>query len=336
MSSGNRAAKIGSRPARLLVRRTLLLFLLFLLSVATFEAFSDREGGRFAGQQDENDGNSDADTHPYLEDTPKQLLKDVPELKGMRPAADQQELPMILKKSAERVEEFFSNVVDLVAHEEIQQQRNGFSSGRKPAQDNYLILRHEDGMGPIFDEFRMDEKGNRIEEVGTQRGFLVTSGFALTCVHFSPQFQRDSEFRYLGDQKIHKRDTYVVGFAQLSQATLTVTMTGPRGVAAEMLTQGVAWIDKEDFRILRMRTDLLAPHREIGLDVDTTRVNFSEVNLADVAAPLWLPHEVSVYVKLGEGRGRFEEQFLNVHRYSDYRRYRVSAKIVVPDVSQQH
>jgi hypothetical protein len=46
-----------------------------------------------------------------------------------------------------------------------------------------------------------------------------------------------------------------------------------------MLTQGIAWIDKESFHIVRMRSDLLAPQPEIGLEEQTTKVDFSEVKL---------------------------------------------------------
>jgi hypothetical protein len=98
-----------------------------------------------------------------------------------------------------------------------------------------------------------------------------------------------------------------------------------------MLTQGVAWIDKESFQFLRMRTDLLAPQPEIGLEVQTTEVDFSEVRLEDIATPLWLPRNVRVYLRLGKSLDRtFEEGFKNVHYYTDYRRYRVSTKMMAP------
>jgi hypothetical protein len=49
-----------------------------------------------------------------------------------------------------------------------------------------------------------------------------------------------------------------------------------------MLTQGIAWVDKENFHIVRMQTDLLARRPEIGLDKQTTKVRFGEVRLPDV------------------------------------------------------
>ncbi len=280
---------------------------------------------------DKNEKNPDSDVHPYLEDAPKQLTKHVPELKGFHPSTDQQALPLILKKTGERVDEFLDGVVDLVAHEEIKQERNGIRSAGKPAQDNYLILRHGEGAQAGFDEFRMDEEGNRLD-ASPRRGFLITSGFALTCMQFSSALQPASTFRYLGDQKIAKRDTYVVAFAQMSGETgLEVTLRGSGGSEVHMELQGIAWVDKENFHILRMRTDLLAPEPKAGLDAQTTKVDFGEVRLQDLATPLWLPQDVVVYLKLGPVLNRpFEVEFKNAHRYTNYRRYRVSTKMVAP------
>lgn len=65
-----------------------------------------------------------------------------------------------------------------------------------------------------------------------------------------------------------------------------------------MLMQGVAWVDKANFQIIRMLMDLLALRPEIGLEQLTTVVTLSKVQLLDVATPLWLPTEVKVDLKL--------------------------------------
>lgn len=87
----------------------------------------------------------DEEAHPYLEEPVKQLIKRIPDLMGIRPAADQQALPMILAKTGERVDEFFNNLVDLIAHEEITQaqlSRSGAILASEAVGDSYLILRH--------------------------------------------------------------------------------------------------------------------------------------------------------------------------------------------------
>jgi len=63
-----------------------------------------------------------------------------------------------------------------------------------------------------------------------------------------------------------------------------------------------------------------------------------------MSEPLWLRRHVNVYIKVNDlstipdlgDSGKFptfgisEEAFRNVHHYTNYRRYRVSAKIVTP------
>jgi hypothetical protein len=288
-----------------------------------------KEGGPSDEGLEESVEKNDAQAHPYLEEPLKRLVKLIPELRGMRPATNQLALPMILEGTGKKVDEFFDNLVDLIAQEEIKQARWNKS---ELVRDNYLILRHGNRSRANIEEFRMDEKGNRLDDLGLDKGFFVTTGFALSSVHFSRALQWDSRFLYLGDQKIDERETYVVGFAQLpSQATNAITLRGQRGNTVRMLSQGIVWVDKANFHILRMRTDLLARQPEIGLDEQTTKIKFSEVRLLDDGAPLWLPRDVDVYIRLTKVLNRTsEETFQNRHRYKNYRRYRVSARIVAP------
>lgn len=287
--------------------------------------------------------------HPYLELPLNQLMKRIPQLKGISPIQDQKALPMILQQTSKQVDSFFAHLVDLVAREDITQQRQatatlagGMHAGafhaREHTQDSYLILQRTSDGRPRIEEFRMDAKGNRMDETGLQNGFFITSGFALSGVHFATAFQWDSRFLYLGNQKIGGHDTYVVAFAQLpSEAHVAVTMRGRGGTTLRLLSQGIAWVDKASFHIRQLRTDLLAPQPEIGLAEQTTTITYSEVRFVDHVAPLWLPREVDVYIKFTElpagGARDFDvasnQTFRNVHHYSKYLLYRVSTKIGV-------
>ena len=161
-------------------------------------------------------------------------------------------------------------------------------------------------------------------------GYLVSSGHALSCIEFSTaaqsQSQSQSRFRYLGDEMLGSRETYVLAFAQrpgeVSFATV-MARTGTKDV--DMPTQGILWVDNGNFQILRMRSDLLAPNGEIQVDQLTTDVTFGEVRLQDAPNPLWLPSEADVYIEIGG------QKYRNMHQYQDYRRYRVSVKIGEPE-----
>jgi hypothetical protein len=280
-----------------------------------------------------------ANAHPYIDEPVKQLTKRIPQLKDLQPAQSQQELPVILQRTGAQVDDFFRHITDLTAREEISltrlRQEKPYTrpelSGEH-VRDSYLILRHgSSGQAEVI-EYRTDAKGGNFDQVVAQRGFLVTSGFALSCNYFSSGFQSESTFRYLGEEKIGSYDSYVVGFAQLpGKATLTIRMRGRSGTPAHMLVQGVAWIDKSSFQIVRMRTDLLAARKDVGLNQQTTEVSFNKVQLADTTA-LWLPSSVKVFVEFTTHDGSvdefFELSYRNEHRYTDYQRYRVSAKVV--------
>jgi hypothetical protein len=323
-----------------LPRRTALLSVAFLSAVITGSGGSppaDRTVARPVQQKDKV--NYYANAHAYLEQPLEKLGKQIPELKKVQPAANPGQLPEILEKVAGNIDDFLRHMVDLIAQEKITQQKldeKGLVTASERVQDSYLIVRHGNEAGGEIAEFRMDADGNRVEPVGLNRGFVVTSGFALNCNYFSKAFQRESRFRYLGDQSIGQRDTYVLAFAQTpGKATLFVTMTERGGAKVQLLVQGIAWVDKNNFEIIRMRTDLLAPRPEVGLERQITEVNFSKVQLLDVATPLWLPSDVKVYLGFKEPEpihGQvFEMAYENKHHYADYRRYRVSVKMKAPE-----
>ncbi len=270
-----------------------------------------------------------AKAQPYVDLPWAQLVERIPELKSLLPVADQQELPMMLQKVGERMDDFVHDIGNLIAREDLTQERlnaDGKIKAKQHVQDNYLILHHgyEWGAGA---EYRMDDKGNRLGPIGLAQGYLVTSGHALSCIQFSTaaQSQALSRFRYLGNEMLGSRETYVLAFAQRPEEVAFATvMAGTGGKDVDMPTQGILWVDKSNFQILHMRSDLLAPNGEIGLDQLTTEVTFGEVRLQEVPNPLWLPSDADVYIEIGG------QKYRNMHHYKDYQRYRVSVKIGKP------
>lgn len=262
--------------------------------------------------------------HPYIDEPLAQLIERIPELKTMKPAAGQQDLPELLQQLGRSEDDFLGGVGDLIAHEYVTQEKvnaKGDIEAKKSSQDSYLILHHGNEWGANA-EYRMDKKGHRLKPTGLEEGYLVTSGWALSSIAFSTAVQSQSRFRYLGEEEIGSRETYVLGFAQKpGEVTFITTATGDGGVDVAVLTQGILWVEKNSFHVIRMRTDLLAQPNETRLDQLTTEVTFFEVHLKDVSNPLWLPSDVDVYMRVDR------QKFRNVHHYTNYRRYRVSVKI---------
>ena len=72
-----------------------------------------------------------------------------------------------------------------------------------------------------------------------------------------------------------------------------------------MIFQGIAWVDQSDFRIVRLRTDLLAPRLEISIQRQTADILFGPVPIPTIAFTLWLPQMVHVEM---ETRGQILEE----------------------------
>jgi hypothetical protein len=90
---------------------------------------------------------------------------------------------------------------------------------------------------------------------------------------------------------------------------------------AALLIQGLAWIDEQSFRILRIETWLLAERSDIGLDTQNTLVNYFPVRPAGLDREVWVPHDVSVTILF---RG---EMIQNTHRYSNFQLFRVESTV---------
>ncbi|MGH9342373.1 MAG: hypothetical protein ACRD19_01205 [Terriglobia bacterium] len=268
-----------------------------------------------------------ANAKPYIYDSIPKLKKAVHELHGLKPAASQKPLPLILSQTGSRLEALVNKLPDLIALEDVVQFRaadNGSDAERLRHKYNYLILVHHEIGQPIFEERRIDLNGRSARAAGLEEGFVVTKGFATLWRNFLPIVQQESTFRYLGTQTVNKRTVYVVGFAQRPGWVEYPMYFVQNQRSTTCLFQGAAWIDKASFRIVRLRTDLLAPRPDVDLEKMTTVVTFGPARIAQVSEPLWLPVKAEVTANIG---GYF---YKNVHRYSDYKLFRTQVRFLPP------
>jgi hypothetical protein len=260
-----------------------------------------------------------------LGESPQDLIKATPELRGIRWASDQDELEGILEKVGEGVESFFKSLPDTASIERVHQELLG-KDGRVTSsldQDfQYLLLTQPDERGLGIEESRTTLRGTSAGLEGLDKGLMLTEGFAAVPLFFHPDYQKDEGFRYLGRQSLKGQDLYVVAFAQKPQAARSTERFRIRGTSAPVFVQGVAWISPLNFQIVRLHTDLLAPQSEIQLQGQTTDIRFQEVSFKGVAKTFWLPRQVSVMV---DWKGRILH---NEHRYSDYKLFNVETNEV--------
>ena len=280
-----------------------------------------------------------------------QLQRSVPELRGLKPDRDQEKLAALLDKVGAKTVDLARKTPNLISHEAVVESREGIVENRQ--EFSYLILSHPQGKTAVtLDEFRVDlrsgekfqtDDGERAAASGSSdsspwadlarasQQFAASQagrgpqsqGFANMWIYFYPPNRPESTFRYLGEQKMDGRHALVLAFEQNPKAVRSPAKFRFDGKAIPIFFQGVAWVDPSDFRIIRLRTDLLLPVPEVSLSRLTAEIRFMEARIAEVATPLSLPREVVVTTEV---RGL---TLRDNHKYSDYRLFRAHSKIVL-------
>ena len=278
-----------------------------------------------------------AGAQPYMDEPPSELRKTVRELAGLTSAPRQDELPDLLAKTGTKADELLRRLPNLISDEGVseshysQEVANGcvgvgcIPQGGVATRDelfHYMILTHPAQNGRLaISEYRTTRNGKPVGQAAA--GAPSFQGFISAWVVFSSANQAESRFRYLGQQRVNGHATYVLGFAQTPGSVESPGEIVVNSESIPMLLQGVAWIDQSDFRIVRLRTDLLAPLPSILVERQTANILFGPVHIADLATELWLPKAVNLQMEV---RGQVVRE---EHNYSKYRLFQAKSRIVL-------
>ena len=236
-------------------------------------------------------------------------------LPDFEPAADQAPMEAILAAVGKNVAELISDLPNICSVEKVQQERlvrNGKAGSSQEHKYRYLALAPNHPWGPSLDEYRADSTGTETPQLGLTDNSMLTAGFVSAPLIFHPAYQSGSSFRLLGRQKVKGRSTFVVAYAQ-EPAKSRLSGNFQRGTdVSTTYTQGLAWIDSENYQIIRLTSDLLRPLPLIRLEKINTEINFSEVEFKQPAQKFWLPDQVTVTL---DWNGRV---YRNHHVYSDF------------------
>lgn len=280
-----------------------------------------------------------ANAHSYVDEPLPELKKTVHELAKLQPAPGDEELPGLLQKVGTTADDLLRRVPDLISDETVSQSQYTLSQGSIPGcvgsgcylpgsntvidnKFNYLILSHPaKDSRQLLQEYRTGTNGKPVRQGVETPNF---QGFVVAWIIFSSPNQVESRFRYLGQQQIDGHKTFVIGFRQIPGSVESPGVIVDGAESVPMLLQGIAWIDKDNFRIVRLRTDLLASIPELRMQKQTANILFSSIHISGMDSDLWLPTTVRMEM---DARGQYiQEQ----HKYSNYRLYRSRTRIIFP------
>ncbi len=245
------------------------------------------------------------------------------QIQGLVPAKSQLPLKAILSEVGKNVATQFRDFRSTTSLEIIRQEKidkRGRIKDYRDGKYHYLCLMPTTNSLPAFDEYRQSIEQSSGSLNSLDEGYMLTSGFAGAALVFHPAYQAQSNFRYLGRQTIDGHETYVVAFAQDPMRSEMVGMFNFSGQSVYIFVQGLAWIDAQNYQIIRLWTDLLKPLSAVRLKQETTRIQYQQVHFKEIAQAFWLPKTVTVTV---DWKGKM---LRNLHQYSDYRLFHVGTQ----------
>jgi tetratricopeptide (TPR) repeat protein len=241
---------------------------------------------------------------------------------GLEPAQSQEQLGAILDAVGANILDLTKNFPNTSSIEAVQQEklsRKGKVGERLNEKYRYLCLLSTKPLQPGFIESRAGMAGDGAMAKVLSEGFMLTNGFTSAALIFHPQYRAESTFRYLGQQMVNGRKTFVVAFAQIPASSHLTGTFQNRDQSARTYTQGMAWMDSATYQITRLYTELLKPLPELRVEKESTDIDFSQVHFKQNTEAWWLPQSVTVTL---DWNGKI---LRNRHEYSDFKLFNVDA-----------
>jgi tetratricopeptide (TPR) repeat protein len=147
---------------------------------------------------------------------------------------------------------------------------------------------------------------------------VVTNGLPALVLIFHPYYAPNYEMTCEGLSRANGGLAWQVHFRQKpgKPNELKTYQIGMHGPSYSVGLRGRAWISADNYQIVRMETDIVAPLPEIKLLVEHTSVEYGPVNFRKDNVNLWLPQSAEVYFAW---RGR------QVHRRHSFDHYMLFA-----------
>ena len=226
-------------------------------------------------------------------------------------------LDNVVEKAGAQLVAFVRDVDRFTATENLMHEsinKYGTASGPEKRKFDYLVSIQEVRKGYLgVTEYR---NGG-----GAQNEFpdgVVTNGLPALVLIFHPYYAPNYEMTCEGLSRANGGLAWQVHFRQKpgKPNELKTYQIGVHGPSYSVGLKGRAWISADNYQIVRMETDIVAPLPEIKLLAEHTSVEYGPVNFRKDNVNLWLPQSAEVYFAW---RGR------QVHRRHSFNNYMLFA-----------
>lgn len=247
-----------------------------------------------------------------------------PERKFSTDPPDDPSCPLdeILHGASQRANEMVENLQRFTATEQIEHtefKRNG--KLRQSANQLFSYVA-EIAQGP-GNSFWVEEY--RSAKTQAEAPPLSDTGTAAFALIFHPQKIGNFEFHCEGRTDFHGFPAWQLRFKESADPRKSFHQIRIDRSAYQLRFQGHAWIAAQDFQILRLQTDLVAPIPQIRLQVEHLDITYAPVGFEKPKFRVWLPESASMQINY---RGH---RYQRVHKFSHFQLFLVVTEQTVKE-----
>ena len=232
----------------------------------------------------------------------------------------------VLKKTANRIDEFLHNVDRFTATESLEHEsinKSGVWGSRIDRKFNYVVEMRQTKPG----YFSVDESRIAANGANEFADGLATKGLPAMILIFHRNKVANFDVTCEGLARRSEGRAWQLYFRQRLDRpnTMRAYSIGLHGPSYPVNLKGRAWIAADTFQVLRIETQMIAPIREIGLMADYTAVEYGPVHFNKKNVDLWLPRTAEAYSFWRRKRSHQSHTFSNYILFSVDDRQKISA-----------
>lgn len=206
------------------------------------------------------------------------------------------DLDEVIPKAGRQLEELVQDVdrftaTETLTHESIN--KYGIASSPEKKKFDYLVSIEEVRKGYLsVTEYRDGGGGQNEFPDG-----IVTNGLPATVLIFHPYYSPNYEMTCEGLSRASGTLAWQIHFRQKQGKPNAIRSYQPgiHGPSYAVGLKGRAWISADNYQIVRMETDLIAPMPQIRLVAEHTDIEYGPVQFEKANLSMWLPQSAEVY-----------------------------------------
>ena len=233
----------------------------------------------------------------------------------------------ILHEASLQALQLVDNLQRFSAHERIQHIEFGKDGKRHNTSSqsvNYVAEIQQNAQALWVDEYRTGET-----QADSDQPMLTDNGTAAFALIFHPRLVKNFDFRCEGKADLQGTPAWQLRFEESADPNKSFHQIRIKNSVYQLRFKGRAWVAADNYEVMQLQTDLVAPIPQIDLQVEHLDIAYAPVAFDKRKLQLWLPESASLYIAYHGHR------YARLHSFNQFQLFTIGTEQTVkaPQVS---